>query len=746
MTTIFIKTYDQILSATVLPRVASGGQNSVRLHVDFDSEWDGYEKSAIFHTSKNPTLYEKILSTDGNCLVPPEVLVEEGHLFISIKGVNGAVIKTSEELRYKISAGTPSVVISDPSDDVYHQLLSLYRETNNAVGEERARLNNLIADTGTASGDEVVDARVGYDGTTYDTLQEAITEQVKNVRKDLSTISELAQNTIGGKWNDGYYLNLNGVEQEDVKRTCTDFILCGERLEIAYMAETNHANIAAVIFYDANKKIISKISNVGDMDIEYTATTPERCAFIRLSAKINNGHYIRINDATVPLELSKRVLISNYDAYFSCALANASGENLINKAQKGNYSNAEIFADRAIVSAGGFYFPSINIYSLSNGKSATINILVKCDDVEFDDNVVAYISSSVSTRGTNRRTFERKGEFLLCEIEASEFTSETPYLIVSLDAREYATNVTVEKIVVSEGAYLNTEREKVYVDGENGSDENSGTISAPFKTIQKGIDSGAETVLVAFGDYAEAVTINGRQNIKLMPYGFPSYDTDNPDNPMIRITGGEDKTIPYPLTISECSNVYIENVWCINGSARGAYVEDCAHLEMNGCQFSNCNSGGLGLVNVNGIFRDCKAFNIGSEDVEHADGFSIHGYGNTQFINCVAHDCGDDGISHHDACTGLIDGGEYYNCGKGGVSSPTHGAYIDVKNVYSHDNAYGLYAHNDSTRTVKGRVTNCVFKNNASRDISLADAKIIGWNNIYDTKEVDDKSTFTEPR
>jgi hypothetical protein len=735
MSTIQVKVIDQVLSAVVLPEIACNSQNVVRLGVQFDTSWNGYTKTAVFYTDKNKSPFEKVLSTDGFCIIPPEVLTRTGYLYIGIKGVNDSNVKTTTILRYKVVAGTPVTVISEPTDNVYHQLLQYYTEI-------KGRVDNLIENTGATEEDEVVDGRVGYDGTVYGNLHEAITEQVKDVRADFSVVNEVAENTMGLKWNNGYYLNVNGTVQVDAARTLTDFILCGGGLEFAYMAETNHASIAAVTFYDSNKRIISKISNIGEMDIEYKAVAPEKCAFVRLSARIARGHYIRINGATVPLELSKRLRASDYDVYLSCALANASKENLIYKAQKGNNSNATISAESALVNAGGYYFPNLNIKSLSLKENSAVNILEECEDELFDGNVAAYISSSATTRGTNFRTFERKGKFLLCEIESSKFTAETPYLIISFDGREYEKAVSIDRIVVSEGAYLHTEREKVYVDGENGSDENSGTINAPFKTIQKGIDSGASTILVAFGEYEEAVKIEGRQNIKIMPYGFPSYDTQNPDNPMIRITGGEDKAIAYPLTITDCANVYIENVWCINGSARGAYAEDCANLEMNGCQFSNCNSGGLGLVNVNGIFRDCKAFDIGNGSVEHADGFNIHGYGNTQFINCVAHDCGDDGISHHDACTGLIDGGEFYNCGKGGVASPTHGAKIDVQNVYSHDNAYGLYAHSDIAQACKGRLTNCLFKNNKKYDISLKNAVITGWSNIFITKEVDENSTF----
>ena len=113
----------------------------------------------------------------------------------------------------------------------------------------------------------------------------------------------------------------------------------------------------------------------------------------------------------------------------------------------------------------------------------------------------------------------------------------------------------------------------------------------------------------------------------------------------------------------------------------------------------------------------------------------MHGTGTTNFYNCSASYCEDDGISHHDACYGLIDGGEWHHCYKGGVASPTHGAVVDVRNIYSHHNAYGIYC--DSTDTFDRRTinfTNCACKNNTTKDIYISnDYNANLWNCIYGT-------------
>lgn len=175
MTTIYAATSDQVLVATRLPKVGCNNQNTVKLHVEFDSPWNGYTKSAVFHTSKDPTPYEMILSSDGNCIVPAEVLAEEATLYIGVRGIKTSTreIKSSTLMTYKILPGTPSMVISDPAPSVYQQLL-----TENAV--LRSRMSGIEA-AGTVEGSEIIGVRTGVDGTKYATAGDAVRQQVTDI-------------------------------------------------------------------------------------------------------------------------------------------------------------------------------------------------------------------------------------------------------------------------------------------------------------------------------------------------------------------------------------------------------------------------------------------------------------------------------------------------------------------------------------------------------------------------------------
>lgn len=193
MTIIKVKTADLALSAVLIPTLAPHNQNSVKLTVDFDSAWDGYGKSALFYTKSNPTPFEMVLDAADSCFVPPEVLAEPEYLFITIKGVKTSnnSVKASARLKLKVSEGAPLCVVSEPTEDVYSQLLSAYGETNKAlrsgianeaaeraaeIAVERARINKLTAlpDGSTTNDARLEDICIGADGTEYDKPGDAV--------------------------------------------------------------------------------------------------------------------------------------------------------------------------------------------------------------------------------------------------------------------------------------------------------------------------------------------------------------------------------------------------------------------------------------------------------------------------------------------------------------------------------------------------------------------------------------------
>ena len=142
MTTIGLVANDQLLVVNLKPKISSGDQNTVKVHVDFSDDWDGFGKSAVFFTARDrDTVYEKVL-TSGECTLPAEVMVESGTLYIGIRGVNSSrsEVKTTTLIKYNISEGTPTSNATEvkPTPNIYQQLLTAYGKTN-------ARINQLIS-------------------------------------------------------------------------------------------------------------------------------------------------------------------------------------------------------------------------------------------------------------------------------------------------------------------------------------------------------------------------------------------------------------------------------------------------------------------------------------------------------------------------------------------------------------------------------------------------------------------------
>lgn len=339
--------------------------------------------------------------------------------------------------------------------------------------------------------------------------------------------------------------------------------------------------------------------------------------------------------------------------------------------------------------------------------------------------------------------------------QVGSLTKEQTNQLINSALSSHKSEINPHKVTAKQvGAYTKEEVEEklvtlkkncCYVDGVSGNDANNGTKEAPFKTIQKGVNANTDIVYVATGDYCEAVSINNRDCITIMPTTYSNTYIDGVgDTPKIHIDHSNNENLDTKcVSIADCGSVTIIGVWADNMSGSGFYVNKVKNFELTDCIASNNskeNANGYSILSSNGKLYGCKAYNV------VRDGFNIHGYGRTEFINCIAHDCGDDGISHHDGCTGSIIGGEFYNCGKGGVSSPTLGAYIEVCNVYSHDNAkYGLYITSDNTRRIsKGTISNCVLKNNQYNDIFLSRCEVVAWNNEYDSVLIKETATMIE--
>ena len=279
-----------------------------------------------------------------------------------------------------------------------------------------------------------------------------------------------------------------------------------------------------------------------------------------------------------------------------------------------------------------------------------------------------------------------------------------------------------------------------YVDRINGSDSNPGTNVAPYKTIQKAINASPNLIRVSRGAYPENLSISNKRNLKIEPWSTPTFNITTFDVPMIVVN---------EIQLTNCINVELLDIHANSPQAGYGCIRanDCFEVTFNHCWASNGTGGGFVTVNHYGKFNLCKAWNIGDAEHYNSDGFNLHGYGVTELIDCIAHDCYDDGVSHHDGCIATIKGGEFWNCGhgSGGGIAPVN-RYIEIDGAYCHDNQWGILATQADPTLYDPYILikNCILDSNTNYDLEIGEIECKMLRTSYTTKNIPAGATYTE--
>ena len=136
MTEIKLHTHGEKLIVSEKATLASGNINSAELHVALDEAWAAYPNiSASFETKEYIEPVDVLMiaktATEYVCVIPAEVLQEQGTLEIAIRGItnDGEKAKTSSYARYNIVRGaSPGDITLKPTMDLYQQYLAAMDE------------------------------------------------------------------------------------------------------------------------------------------------------------------------------------------------------------------------------------------------------------------------------------------------------------------------------------------------------------------------------------------------------------------------------------------------------------------------------------------------------------------------------------------------------------------------------------------------------------------------------------------
>lgn len=130
MSIIKVNCTDQVLAFENTPVIASGGMEENFIQFSFCSQWNGFVRTAVFWRNEKE-IYGQVLDASDSCEVPPEVTADEGVVYFGVYGVNlDHHQRTSNVLTYRIEKGaiTTDVKPSEPTPDIYNQLLAMYAQ------------------------------------------------------------------------------------------------------------------------------------------------------------------------------------------------------------------------------------------------------------------------------------------------------------------------------------------------------------------------------------------------------------------------------------------------------------------------------------------------------------------------------------------------------------------------------------------------------------------------------------------
>ena len=627
------------------------------------------------------------------------------------------------------------------------------------ISTNSARIDNLIANAGDGTiPSELTDIRIGYNGVAYVTAGDAVRGQAEsnainldNMAEELAAGENLHKTTL-----------LNACVMGDVHSSGYDIYNPHTSTNTCYYKEY-FPNDVAIYFDDSTYNVLlSGYDENKQYLVVDTFTTSPAIPAKAVNHVLHTAPYIAVEFRNKNASTLDNSAVNSSGAYAVTLFATNENNarltmltssitdlkltnlNLVDNPNRINNANVTPTADGYTIAAGGYMFPEI-LTERMNDK------MFLAYSADFDGDMYFGWKTGPDTTYKPYTKLNKTGNVFWYEVEKANAPAGAYILQFRIDNRDNDTAMHVSNVLLTDGVYtkLDDPARIAYVAG-NGDDANSGiTRSAPFATIQKAIDQGFKTILVKEGVYTDGITMNGLAGVEILLDKYYSNFTPHidEDDPKIIIDATNKQT---GIMIQNCNDCTFENIEVENSTVQGWEIEKNADLVFKNCiahdiAIGGTSGGGFVITHTDADFYNCGAYNIGvttasTEPTYHLDGFNIHETGTTNFYDCWAYNCMDDGVSHHDACTGTIRGGEWYGCGKGGVASPTHGAAVDIYDAYAHDNGYGIYAHWDgsvltSRRNIK--ISNCVCKNNRTKDISVNPnyytAKV--WNCIYDTSE-----------
>ena len=216
-----------------------------------------------------------------------------------------STLDVQEEINNKLDEmtedGTLTALISayvDPIYEAYEEEINTQIATQNttlntqnsrlAVLETRMDGFTRLAEGTTTLDAEIIDARIGVDGTVYNNLGTAIRTQIGNIDDTLNVyINQLDYSTASG------YVNYQtGAEATSDFYVVTDYIECDSiNVGVNTYVENDYSGIC---FYDVNKNFISGYNPYANNNTLVEIVKPNNAYYVRISCRVGHTNVLKV--------------------------------------------------------------------------------------------------------------------------------------------------------------------------------------------------------------------------------------------------------------------------------------------------------------------------------------------------------------------------------------------------------------------------------------------------------------------
>lgn len=199
------------------------------------------------------------------------------------------------------------------------------------------------------------------------------------------------------------------------------------------------------------------------------------------------------------------------------------------------------------------------------------------------------------------------------------------------------------------------------------------------------------------------------------------------------------------IIFKQLNNVILKNITFLYGNGiMFNDVKNATIIKSKVMYSSGDNGSGIAYLRSNGNIYESESFK------NSLDGINVHSTSDSEnkiyvvnSYNSQASYNFDDGISFHENCSGENIGGNYSHNVKGGIIHVSQGQVINIKNLVTSFNRYGLYLSSNGGPITNYNVYNVLSKNNDYGILVSDGAQVKTKNLILNNNKINSSGTYS---